>query len=131
MKNKFYGIIMMFVMMLGTAIAFSSCSKNDDDEKSVVGTWYSTYMDDYYKEEYTLTINANNTATMVMTETNMRTGRKDTDVENFTYSINGNIVTIVETGDDDVMAATFTVTGNQLIIIPIGDEEDMMIFTRK
>lgn len=33
-KNNLWSILMMFILVLGTAIAFSSCSKSDDDDNN-------------------------------------------------------------------------------------------------
>lgn len=43
--NKFWSLFVMLVLVLGSAVAFSSCSKDDDngggDAAGLVGTWYS------------------------------------------------------------------------------------------
>lgn len=119
---KFWSIMVMFVLVLGTTLAFSSCSKDSEEEKemetvtsTIVGYWKTTegyypfifeFNEDgtgYYKEDssskrahtFIYTIIKNNTIVLEMT------GKDYGETESLTYSLSNDGKYLILYGFDD------------------------------
>lgn len=124
MKNIKYFFIMVFSVML-----FVSCSKDDSSSapgiNDLVGTWETTNTQEGIEYIITVTFNSNKSGTTVMVSTFQ--GNTKTETDNFTWSTNGNKLTIISSGDSDV--STYSISGNKLTVT--SDTGVVFVFTKK
>ena len=114
--------ITISVIALGV---FNSCDKDDDEEINLlIGTWAMTEVIEDETISVKITFNADfsgvskveyNEDSYIYNES-----------ENFTYGINGDVLTIVSGSETDVL--TFSITGNVLTISD--EEEDVLVLTK-
>lgn len=106
------------------ALALSvSCSSDDDsssDTSDLVGSWETSDIQEGIEYSITITFNVNNSGTSLMIST--LDGFRKTESEDFTWSTNGNKLTI----NSDV--GTYSISGNKLTLNNDGVE---MVFTKK
>jgi len=117
MKDIKYLFVMFFAVMLSV-----SCSKDDSssDSSALVGSWETTNIQEGIEYNITITFNANNSGTTIMTST--FDGFTKTESDAFTWSTDGNKLTI----NSDV--GTYSISGNKLTMNSEGEE---MVFTKQ
>ena len=125
-SNKFCSIMMMLVLVLGTTIVFSSCSKDDEDggEYSIIGTWKMTYEDyDEYEEHFEYIFYSNGT----VVETCYIRGQQSDEEYEYEYLYENDRLTIIE----DKYTYTVVVHWVNKNKFTISDDGDILIFTRQ
>jgi len=120
--KKFKYLLIMFIALAVTV----SCSDddNDSDKNDLVGTWAVTESADGLDYEITVVFNANLSGSLVVSIT--FDGETATENSNFTYSTDGNKLTMVMDGETNV--STYSISGNELTITEDGDS---IVFTRQ
>lgn len=103
-----------------------SCSDDDDSMgNELVGTWELTESDDGISISIEATFNSNNKGTIASTFT--FGGASETDNSNFTWSTDGNKLTMVMDGDTEVL--TYSISNNKLTITD--SDNDSTVLTRQ
>jgi len=119
MKSVKYLFVMVFAVVLSV-----SCSSDDDSSSSnssnLVGSWETSNMQEGIEYNITITFNANNSGTTIMTST--FDGITKTESDAFTWSTDGNKLTI----NSDV--GIYSISGNKLTMNSEGEE---MVFTKQ
>lgn len=119
-KVKF---LLIFIMIAMVSI---SCKKDDDDDiNPIVGTWEVTETLDGDTISLEITFKENLSG-ILLTEV-IYNGQTFSESDNFTWSTNGNKLTIVMNGETDT--STYSISGNKLTITDDGD--DAVVFTKK
>jgi len=102
-----------------------SCSDDDDSMgNELVGTWELSESEEGVAITIEATFNSNYKGTLASTFT--FAGQSETDNSNFTWSTEGNILTMVMDGETDI--STYSISGNKLTIT---DEGDSFVLTRQ
>ena len=114
--------------MLLTVSLSVACS--DDDEKdggnsSLIGSWEVSESEDGIELNITATFNKNLSGTIVYAFT--VEGETETETENFTWSTDGNKLTLVISGETEV--STYSISGDKLTITD--SEGFSTVLTRK
>ena len=123
MKKIKYLLVMIFTVMVCV-----SCDNADDEETladpALVGEWVYTEVDltDFFS--LTLTFESDLKGSLVQVE--FEGGQETTEIVSFTYSINGNQLTLVGGGETEV--STYSISDNSLTIDAF---DDGMIFTKQ
>lgn len=118
-KVKF---LLIFIMI---AMVSVSCKKDDDDDVNpIVGTWEFTETLDGETISLEVTFKENLSG-ILLTEV-IYDGQTFPESDNFTWSTNGNKLTIVMNGETDT--STYSISGNKLTI---SDGGDTFVFTKK
>jgi len=123
MKNLKYVMIMFLALTMSVA-----CSSDDDHDSTkdpLVGTWSVSESQEGLEISITATFNANFTGKLVTFFA--FGGESESETENFTWSTNGNKLTLVIDGETQV--ATYSISGNKLTITD--DEGEILILTRE
>lgn len=110
MKKFKYLLIMVLALTLSV-----SCSDDNDDmdnDDKLVGTWEMSEIEDGYEYSVLVTFKSNGTGTSVYVET--FDGETETDSEIFTWSTDGNKLTILIDEDEDTV--TYSISGNTLTV---------------
>jgi len=95
-----------------------SCSDDDDnDVNPLVGSWGMTEMEQGY--EYTLTITFNENLNGTITTVETYDGETETYNQTFTWSTDGNKLTLIIDGYTDI--STYSISGNKLTVTSDGD----------
>lgn len=106
----------LFLLLFAAAVAsvgFTSCSDDDDDAASIVGSWLNTESDETWSEIMTFTADG------LYIGQYMYNG--DTDTETATYTYDGTILTVYfEDGADQV---TVSISGDTMIF----DQDEVFI----
>lgn len=111
--------------MMITVMMITSCDKKEDETVDpIVGTWEITETIEGFSMVITITFNADKTG-FSKSEYGYE-GEMETESESFTYSTNGNKLTVTVDGDASVV--TYSIIGNELTVI---DEEEVLVFTKK
>ena len=121
--KKFKYLLIMFVA-LTVSVSCGNDDDNDSDKNDLVGTWavsYSEYGDDI---EITVDFYANLSGAYVLSLTTQGTTVNLNSY--FTYSTDGNKLTMVMDGETNV--STYSISGNELTITEDGDS---IVFTRQ
>ncbi len=119
-KVKF---LLIFIMI---AVVSFSCKKDDDDDVNpIVGTWEITETLDGDTISLEVTFKDDLSGTL-LTEV-IYDGQTFSESDNFTWSTNGNKLTIVMYGETDI--STYAISGNKLTITD--DNGDATVFTKK
>jgi len=123
MKTFKYLLIMLLTVSLSVA-----CS--DDDEKdggnnSLIGSWELSETIEGIEFNITATFNKNLSGTIVSVFT--FEGETETETENFTWSTDGNKLTLVISGETEV--STYSISGDKLTITD--SEGFSTVLTRK
>lgn len=122
MKKFKYLLIMLVALTVSV-----SCSDDDDDMGSneLVGTWGLTESEDGIAISIAATFNANFKGTIASTFS--FGGESETDNSNFTWSTEGNKLTMVMNGETDI--STYSISGNKLTITD--EDSDSFVLTRQ
>jgi hypothetical protein len=125
MKYIKYLFVMVFAVMLSV-----SCNSDDDsssvvNDPALVGTWETTGAEEGFEIEVDVTFKANNTGTTTVSTT--FEGETFSESDNFTWSTNGNKLTIVSGGETDVI--TYSISGNELTTTD--ESGDVVVFTKQ
>ena len=122
MKKFKYLLIMLVALTVSV-----SCSDDDDDmgNNELVGTWELTESEDGIAISIEATFKADFKGTIASTFT--FGGASETDNSNFTWSTDGNKLTMVMDGDTEVL--TYSVSGNKLTITD--SDNDSTVLTRQ
>ena len=123
MKTFKYLLIMLLTVSLSVAC-------NDDDEKdggnnSLIGSWELSETIEGIEFNITATFNKNLSGTIVSVFT--FEGETETETENFTWSTDGNKLTLVISGETEV--STYSISGDKLTITD--SEGFSTVLTRK
>lgn len=105
-----------------------SCSSDDDsasDSNALLGTWETTGSEEGFEIEVDVTFKANNTGFTVVSTT--FAGETFSESDNFTWSANGNKLSIVSGGETDVI--TYSISGNELTTTD--DSGEVIVFTKQ
>ena len=124
MKTFKYLLIMVLTVSLTVA-----CN-NDDDEKSggnssLIGSWEITESFEGIDYNITATFNENLSGTIVSVIS--LEGETQTETENFTWSTDGNKLTLIIDGDTEVN--TYSISGDKLTLT--SDDGTVTVLTRK
>jgi hypothetical protein len=125
MKKLKY-ILIMFVAVMMTV----SCSNDDDNDgvdsgdSALVGTWGISEAIEGLEISLKVTFNANATGKIISVFT--MGGESQTESDDFTWSTDGNKLTMVIAGETDV--STYSISGNKLTITQDGDNT---VFTKQ
>ena len=115
----------ILVMVLILPFLFQSCSKDDKDKNSLVGTeWVYSYTDDFDGlsfEEHLKFIDEKN----VQMSLHDGTGQQIGDTEAATYVVTGSNIVITEPGYNPLSG---TINGNKMTLV---DEEDTFVYIKK
>ena len=125
MKTFKYLLIMVLTVSLTVA-----CNNDDDDEKSggnssLIGSWEITESFEGIDYNITATFNENLSGTIVSVIS--LEGETQTETENFTWSTDGNKLTLIIDGDTEVN--TYSISGDKLILT--SDDGTVTVLTRK
>lgn len=119
--NKFWSIIMMLVIVLGSMFVFSSCGDDEEDapENAIVGTWtHVEYpvqgsQDDWSK----IIVTINNDGTGYAQEIkHYHDGREKKEEYGFTYTVEGNNIYVTTEDGEHFKEHHFEINGNKLIL---------------
>lgn len=112
MKNIKYLFVMIFAVALSV-----SCSSDDDssstDTSDLIGSWVTSNMQEGIEYDIKITFNVNNSGTTLLTST--LDGFTKTESEAFTWSTNGNKLTM--NGE----VGTYSISENKLTINADGE----------
>ena len=105
-------------MVIAITVAVS-CSNDDSDNdfNPLVGSWKFTQSEQGL--EFSLTATFNSNLTGIFSTVIVFNGETETEIENFTWSTDGNKLTILEDGEIDV--STYSISGNKLTITSDGE----------
>jgi len=123
------------LLILGTLLLLviaSSCSKDDNHTDPIVGTWELRDTDENYILYVRLTFNSNQTGEVYVTETENEEENDEYEyIEQFTYSISGDKLTVTTKEDTDVFK--YSISGNKLSIFYKDelDYDEAEVYTRK
>lgn len=120
MKKSFFLIILLTGI---TFLVISSCDK-DEELSELVGTWEYSDNEQGLTLSISITFNSDNTGKMSLKMT--FNGETETESGNFTWSNEGNILSITE--DGETTSVKYSISGNKLTITEDGED---MVFTRK
>jgi len=114
MKRIKYFLIMAIAITVAV-----SCSNddNDNDLNPIVGSWEMTQSEQGLEFSLTATFNANLTGTISTVIT--FNGETETENESFTWSTDGNKLTLMADGETDI--STYSISGNKLTITSDGE----------
>ena len=123
MKKIKYLLILVVAVMVSVSC---STDEGDDGVNALVGTWGYTEFDDGDEISITVTFKANYTGTFVV----VVTFDGGSDIENvaFTWSTDGNKLTMVGNGETDT--STYSISGDKLTI-KFDDDDEPTVFTRQ
>jgi hypothetical protein len=117
-------IILTALMVVGTL--FTSCSSDDNESASIVGTWKSsasvseTFMDGVSQGKETETIDANNYTSITFKADGTFLANEVSANGNYTeagvYTIKDNVLSVKYDGNTDFDLTNFTVTNSTLIV---------------
>lgn len=146
MKNKIWNILMMLVLILGTAILFSSCGKDDESDnnnggndsnvvsqtdlhpKALIGTWeYVTGDPKAMYDVYQATYNQNGTCIYTLTTYN-NDQSQILGSSYGTWDADGQYITDYCDGEKNV--TKYSVSGNKLSLY-INGSSSPRIYTKK
>ena len=121
---KKFNLLFITILILGLGV-FNSCDKEDDEEIiPLIGTWEMATELEGVSIALTMTFNQDYTGMAQIRYTLDEVTESET--ESFTYSVNGNTLTMEIEGESET--ATFTISGNQLII---NAEDEILILTKQ
>jgi hypothetical protein len=122
MKKFKYLLIMLVALTVSV-----SCSDDNDDMGSneLVGTWGLSESDEGVAISIEATFNANFKGTIASTFS--FGGESETDNSNFTWSTEGNKLTMIIDGDTEI--STYSISGNKLTITD--DDSDSFVLIRQ
>ncbi len=125
MKHIKYVLVLVFATMLAVSCNSDDDSNSDVNDPALLGTWGLT--ETFEGEELVLrvTFNANKTGISVYQYT--FEGETETETDNFTWSTNGNKLSISSSGDTEVL--TYSIVGNKLTITDSSNE--VSVFTKQ
>lgn len=123
MKNIKYLLVMIVAVM-----AFVSCDNDDDDDvmgdPALVGQWVYTEVD--LPDFFSVTLNFESDLRGITESLSIIDNVEFTQIDSFTYSTNGNQLTVVIDGETEV--STYSISGN---LLTIDDTGDVIIFIKK
>ncbi len=126
---------MILTVLIAASALLTSCSKDDDNNPSIVGTWnWDSTKTESFKNGVstgtetdtandsnieTVTFKSDNTFTDYYKETFISNGTEVTDegTDEGTYSIKGNVLSTTYDGTTEVEESTFTVTNTTLTVV--------------
>jgi hypothetical protein len=115
MKNIKYLLVMIVAVM-----AFVSCDNDDDDimgDPALVGQWVYTEAD--LPDFFSVTLNFDSDLRGINESLSFIDNVESRQIDSFTYSTNGNQLTIVIDGETEV--STYFISGNSLTIDNTGE----------
>lgn len=116
------------LLLLTSILAIVACG-DDGEESSILGTWLLIQSSRIQCSNTDLNFNQNCTVDcdeVTFTKTDVLINGDAI----FTYSINGNSITMERIGDDEVTIATFVLTENALVITTEGDAGEGCVSSR-
>lgn len=116
---------MIMLLALTLSVACSSDDDNDSTKDPLVGTWSVSESQEGLEISITATFNANFTGKLVTFIA--FAGESQSETSNFTWSTEGNQLTLVIDGETEV--ATYSISGNKLTITD--DDGEILILTRE
>jgi hypothetical protein len=123
MKNIKYLLVMIVAVM-----AFVSCDNDDDDDimgdPALVGQWVYTEVD--FPDFFSVTLNFDSDLRGFTESLSFIDNVEFTQINSFTYSTNGDQLTLVIDGETEV--STYSISGN---LLTIDDTGDVIIFTKQ
>jgi hypothetical protein len=123
MKNIKYLLVMIVAVM-----AFVSCDNDDDDDimgdPALVGQWVYTEVD--LPDFFSVTLNFDSDLRGFTESLSFIDNVEFTQINSFTYSTNGDQLTLVIDGETEV--STYSISGN---LLTIDDTGDVIIFTKQ
>lgn len=131
MKKTFrvFGMLLCAIFM---AVGFTSCSDDDDDEGSIVGTWMLMIQDDY--GQWFCQYNFKSDGSLQVKDWSSEDGEPSSYEATGKWSVAGDILTITvddsEEGESWTEAYRFKLDGNKLIIYDY-EEDGPNVFVRK
>ena len=120
MKNIKYLFVMFFAVVLSVSCSGDDDSSSDTSANALLGTWETIDVQEGIEYDITITFNANNSGTTIMTST--FEGVTKTESDTFTWSTDGNKLTI--NGD----VGTYSISGNKLTLNSGGE---VYVFTKQ
>ena len=120
MKTYFKYVMLLFVAAL--SLGFTSCSDDDDDPASLVGTWQQ--YDEEYDEYYQITFKADGTFLDKGWDGDHSYEYSDTG----RWQVEEDLLKITYDDEDGVDIVHFVIKGNKLILDPGTEYED--VYTR-
>ena len=123
---KTFKYLFLIILAFGMSI---SCSDDEDDDKvnPLVGEWFASEEFDGIVTSWDLTFKENLTGTIVYVET--EDGEIYTESENFTWTTEGGILTMIAGGVTD--ALPYSISGNKLTLDFGMEGLSNLVFTRK
>lgn len=112
-----------FVFLTLTLVSIFSCSKDDEADDPILGTWEYKESIEGFSMTVTMTFNADHTG--IAKSTIVFAGESESETSSFTYSTNGSQLTLTSEGESSV--TTYSISGNKLTITEDGMQ---MVFTR-
>ncbi len=112
----------LFMLFLALPLLFTFCGKDEIHE--LVGTWEYSGSSEGMAISISITFNSDNTGERSFTWT--FEGETETESDNFTWSTDGNTLTITEKGE--TFSLKYNISGNKLTIEMDGEET---VLTRK
>ena len=112
---------MIFAVALSVSCSSDDDSSSDTSTNALIGIWETLDVQDGIEYNITITFNPNNTGTTIMTST--VDGFTKTESEGFTWSTDGNKLTI----NSDV--GTYSISGNKLTIK--SSDGELLVLTKQ
>lgn len=121
MKNLKYVLIMFVSLTMAVA-----CNDDDGemDKNSLIGSWEMSESDSGFEYSLTVTFKSNSSGTMAAFASFQ--GEEEMSSDSFTWSTDGNILTIVM--DGETSKTTYSISGDQLTI---SDDEETLVLIRQ
>ena len=114
----------LIIMVLAVTV-FVSCSTDDDNVNALVGTWEFTEIDEDLEINVTATFNENLSGEIYAVV--VFNGGSETENSSFTWSTDGNKLTMVIDGDTET--STYSISGDKLTITD--DDGETTVLTRQ
>jgi hypothetical protein len=100
------------VLTVSLSVACSNDDEKDGVDSSLIGSWEVSELVEGFEINITATFNKNLSGTIVSVVS--FEGETETETENFTWSTDGNKLTLVNSGDTEVL--TYSISGDKLTI---------------
>mgnify|MGYP000324299151 CR=1 FL=1 len=122
---KTFKYLLIMVLTVSLSVACSDDDEKDGGNSSLIGSWEVSESIEGIEFNITATFNKNLSGTIVSVFT--FEGETETETENFTWSTDGNKLTLVISGDTEV--STYSISGDKLTITD--SEGFTTVLTRK
>tara|TARA_R100000935_G_scaffold13495_3_gene27080 strand:- start:1141 stop:1518 length:378 start_codon:yes stop_codon:yes gene_type:complete len=125
MKNIKYVLVLVFATIQAISCNSDDDSNSDVNDSALLGTWELTETFEGEELVVRVTFNANKTGISIYEYT--FEGDTETETDNFTWSTNGNKLSITSSGETEVL--TYSISGNKLTITD--SFNDVSVFTKQ